>query len=510
MTYSYTYDDNGNILTISDGTNTTSYVYDSQNQLLRENNQEQGYTYTWEYDNGGNILNKKQYSYTTGTLGTASWTENYVYDDFWGDVLSGYNIVQYPQYSREYTVDGIGNLTYDGSRTYTWEHGRQLASVTIGANTWQYKYNNDGLLIEQRNGNNVYTYVYNGTQLSQMRYDGAYEEYTMHFTYDANGTPMTVTFDYACFMDECTYDETTGTFLDDTEICYTISDTYYYITNIQGDVIELLKSNGEFSGYYQYDAWGNNIDWDGGTEVICYNPLRYRGYFQDPVSGYYYLQTRFYDPSVGRFINADSQLNTSLGILGLNQFSYCLNSPVNMVDYGGNKPGDLFDTMDEAARDFAEYINEKSISVDCEYGSFIYKKTVWETQTITYYNPNIFGNNFLSNLWNYIFRGGLTKTITKRVKVTKYSYVEPKKGTAHSVSIPINWFGARNKVAEIHTHGAYSPGYSNDNFSSADLNNWINYLVTPLGTVRKYNPADGSDIIIYFDVPYDSNHPGRK
>lgn len=84
------------------------------------------------------------------------------------------------------------------------------------------------------------------------------------------------------------------------------------------------------------------------------------------------------------------------------------------------------------------------------------------------------------------------------------------KGTAHSVSIPINWFGARKKVAEIHTHGAYSPGYSNDNFSSADLNNWINYLVTPLGTVRKYDPVNGSDIIIYFDVPYDSNHPGRK
>ena len=241
-----------------------------------------------------------------------------------------------------------------------------------------------------------------------------------------------------------------------------------------------------------------------------YNPLRYRGYVYDPETGFYYVSSRYYDPEIGRWINADAQLNTSLGIPGLNQFSYCLNNPVNMVDYGGNKPGDLFDTMDEAARDFAQYINEKSISVDCEYGSFIYKKTVWETQTITYYNPNIFGNNFLSNLWNYIFRGGLTKTITKRVKVTKYSYVEPKKGTAHSVSIPMNWFGAKKKVAEIHTHGAYSPGYSNDNFSSADLNNWINYLVTPLGTVRKYDPADGSDIIIYFDVPYDSNHPGRK
>lgn len=104
----------------------------------------------------------------------------------------------------------------------------------------------------------------------------------------------------------------------------------------------------------------------------------------------------------------------------------------------------------------------------------------------------------------------MTKTIFKLVKVTKYSYVEPKRGTAHSVSIPINWFGAKKKVAEIHTHGAYSQGYSNDNFSSTDLNKWINYLATPLGTVRKYNPADGSDIIIYYDAPYDPNHPGRK
>ena len=287
---------------------------------------------------------------------------------------------------------------------------------------------------------------------------------------------------------------------------------YGYIVNLQGDVVGFIDSAGTEVVKYVYDAWGQILSTTGSlaSTLGSIQPFRYRGYVYDPETGLYYVSSRYYDPEIGRWINADSQLNTSLGILGLNQFSYCLNSPVNMVDYGGNKPGDLFDTMDEAARDFAEYINEKSISVDCEYGSFIYKKTVWETQTITYYNPNIFGNNFLSNLWNYIFRGGLTKTITKRVKVTKYSYVEPKKGTAHSVSIPINWFGARNKVAEIHTHGAYSPGYSNDNFSSADLNNWINYLVTPLGTVRKYNPADGSDIIIYFDVPYDSNHPGRK
>ena len=78
---SYTYDNNGNILTVSDGTNTTSYVYDKANQLLRENNQAAGKTRTYAYDNAGNILSKTEYAYTTGTLGTALSTKNYTYSD---------------------------------------------------------------------------------------------------------------------------------------------------------------------------------------------------------------------------------------------------------------------------------------------------------------------------------------------------------------------------------------------------------------------------------------------
>lgn len=58
-------------------------------------------------------------------------------------------------------------------------------------------------------------------------------------------------------------------------------------------------------------------------------------------------------------------------------------------------------------------------------------------------------------------------------------------------------------------HRAYSVGYSNDSFSKKDLNNWINYLVTPLGTVRRYTPSTGEDIIIFDDVPFDPNHPER-
>ena len=487
----YTYDNLGNILTEDDGVTYRQYTYDSLNQLSSElcynKSTNTGKVKYYSYSKSGNV-SYYEYDFVSGLyVNLETSGHSYGSGTDWKEMLTSYG-------GTPITYDANGNPLsyYNGqSYTFTWQKGRQLASAVTGTDTITYAYDVNGRRISKTVNGTTHTYTYDGMLLLCDMWDDKYIEYF----YDSSGSPYALNY----------YDGTT-------------SAKYFFIKNLEGDILELKTSTNVLVARYIYDGWGKILEVrdimgyaiTDQTHIANLNSLRYRGYVYDTEMGFYYVSSRYYDPEIGRWINADSQLNTSLGILGLNQFSYCLNNPVNMVDYGGNKPGDLFDTMDEAARDFAEYINEKSISVDCEYGSFIYKKTVWVTQTITYYNPNIFGNNFLSKLWNYIFRGGLTKTITKRVKVTKYSYVEPKKGTAHSVSIPINWFGARKKVAEIHTHGAYSPGYSNDNFSSADLNNWINYLVTPLGTVRKYDPADGSDIIIYYDVPYDSNHPGRK
>ena len=89
VTYTYTYDDNGNIRSVSDGTNTTTYAYDSANQLTRENNQAAGKTTRWDYDDGGNIKTRKEYAYTTGTVGTATDTVTYTYGNTaWGDLLT--------------------------------------------------------------------------------------------------------------------------------------------------------------------------------------------------------------------------------------------------------------------------------------------------------------------------------------------------------------------------------------------------------------------------------------
>ncbi|MDR0889998.1 MAG: RHS repeat-associated core domain-containing protein, partial [Oscillospiraceae bacterium] len=111
------------------------------------------------------------------------------------------------------------------------------------------------------------------------------------------------------------------------------------------------------------------------THVANRNHLRYRGYYYDSETGFYYLQSRYYDPVIGRFINADGQLNMSQGVLGANMYIYCLNNPINTVDYGGNKPGDLFDTVDEAAIDFAMCYNNASITDKVEYATSIYKVT---------------------------------------------------------------------------------------------------------------------------------------
>ena len=113
---------------------------------------------------------------------------------------------------------------------------------------------------------------------------------------------------------------------------------YFFQKNLQGDIIRILNTSGTIVATYTYDAWGNIIASTdtSGVSIGTKNPFRYRGYYYDTETGLYYLNSRYYDPQVGRFLNADGFVSTGQGLLGSNMFAYCGNNPVIRVDYCGN------------------------------------------------------------------------------------------------------------------------------------------------------------------------------
>lgn len=112
--------------------------------------------------------------------------------------------------------------------------------------------------------------------------------------------------------------------------------TYLFRKNVWGDVTEIYDTKGEIVGSYRYDAWGNIISQSG--SMAGSNPFRYRGYYYDTETGFYYLQNRYYDPEIRRFINADKleltpELSQAVGQLNL--YAYCNNNPVMNTDPNG-------------------------------------------------------------------------------------------------------------------------------------------------------------------------------
>ncbi len=161
--------------------------------------------------------------------------------------------------------------------------------------------------------------------------------------------------------------------------------TYYYVLNLQGDVVELVEYEHNGLMYtmttvasYTYNAWGEILTATG--EMASINPLRYRGYYYDAETGFYYLQSRYYDPTMHRFINADSLASAGQGILGHNMFAYCNNSPSMLKDFSGYIPSACMSIYDpntgfdayykalDDAEDIARRatINNEGISIDMD------------------------------------------------------------------------------------------------------------------------------------------------
>ena len=118
---------------------------------------------------------------------------------------------------------------------------------------------------------------------------------------------------------------------------------YNYVRNAQNDIVGLIDSTGKRVVYYKYDSWGRAVNISGtmAATVGQKNPFRYRGYYFDAESGMYYLQSRYYDPEIRRFISADGSdtLKEDLENLGqYNLYGYCFANPICLNDDDGTWP----------------------------------------------------------------------------------------------------------------------------------------------------------------------------
>jgi len=285
----------------------------------REDNKKLNKTSLFSYDKGGNIIERIEYAYSTLPVDKLTDGTTFDYDypiSGWKDQLMSYD-------GESFDYDELGNPTTYRDKALTWKYGRQLAMFDSAS----YNYNADGIRIS-KTYNNVTTHFYlDGTKIL------------------AQDNGNLLTFKYGV-------DGVIG-------FTYNGVGEYFYKKNIFGDIIGIFDSNGQEIVKYVYDAWGNHKTYvlnDGqyvdistnlsytqsgsNNKLIAeLNPFRYRGYYYDIETGLYYLNSRYYDPEIGRFINADdvSMLDSTQNFSnGLNLYVYCLNNPINDIDSNGN------------------------------------------------------------------------------------------------------------------------------------------------------------------------------
>ena len=207
----------------------------------------------------------------------------------------------------------MGNPTSYLGQTLTWE-GKQLTS----AGTTTYEYDENGLRLNKAVNNVSTNYYYNGSVLMSLVTGND----TLLFSYDASGQVAAVNHN--------------GTY-------------YYYLRNGQGDIVKLIDNSGAAVVEYTYDTWGKQLSCTGSlaSTLGALNPFRYRGYVYDEETGFYYLQSRYYDPTTGRFVSADVMLSTGQGVLGHNCYAYCLGNPVSLVDTLGQRPAKGMNNPDD-------------------------------------------------------------------------------------------------------------------------------------------------------------------
>ena len=217
----------------------------------------------------------------------------------------------------------MGNPGTWNGNALTWQ-GRRLMSY--GSNT--YTYNADGIRTSKTVNGVKHIYHLSGTQILSEEWTEGNVQHILIFVYDASGNPIG--------MSHYENGAQRG--------------TYVFVKNIQGDIIGIYDDEGTCLITYTYDAWGNvtvSYSNGGASTAARYNPLRYRGYYYDIETGFYYLNSRYYDSNAGRFLNADVYINANGDLIGFNMFAYCGNNPVMQYDDDGEAPNSIHNAVVE-------------------------------------------------------------------------------------------------------------------------------------------------------------------
>ena len=316
-------DNAGNITSVKEnGVQKLSYTYDSIGQLTRENNAYLEKTYVYAYDLFGNMTSKKTYAYTTAaTLGTAQSTRSSTYSR---DQLTSIG-------STSIAYDGAGNpqTWYGVLYTVGWQ-GRNMTEASLGAGLdMSYSYNADGLRTKKDvdwpnlQKNIEYYYDANGRLV-----------YETIKTAEGRNDKITYMYDGAGRLMGLAYRDTPGA-----------TYNYFYERNGQGEIIGLRNDAGYRMVEYVYDAWGNCKTVSDTTleKIGTLNPYRYKDCYYDWETGWYYLNSRYYDPDAGRFISPDDveYLGADGSPNSYNRYAYCGNNPVMYADPSGHLAGVL-------------------------------------------------------------------------------------------------------------------------------------------------------------------------
>ena len=424
--FSYTYDNVGNITSVTRNGLTTTYEYDSLGQLTRDNDPHAGKSTMYLYDCGGNMTGYLSAPYTLApTLEGVNETVFYTYGDSnWKDKVTAIG-------GKAITYDAIGNpLTYDGW-TFTWKAGRMLASMVKTGTNAQFTYDHNGMRIRKIVNGVTTNYTLNGKNVVHMT-QGSND---LHFFYDAQGKPGMVTYNDV---------------------------DYFYVYNLQGDVVALIDANGTQVVEYVYDAWGYPISKTGSlaATIGTLNPFRYRGYVYDEETGLYYLRSRYYNPVWKKFVNADQILKIQ-NLLDNNMFCYCKNVPVLFTDSMGQAPTtDAFLIYQQWAQLDGPYLGGDVIGLLLGTAYALYSvisnaKSKAKSQAIT------LADKEEKSTFIYRSASGTYQSLTPRPKDTNglsFSTVPPATGKYVTTTIEaINSTGILNAVKDSATHVSVYP-----------------------------------------------------